>query len=66
MKENYTRTEVIEIINDQIIKSLDDMFIPYSDTTNDNDAYKRLIAKKTVDALRRLRNEFMTIDDYND
>ena len=66
MKETYTRTEVITIINNHIIKYHDDMFIPYSDTTSDNDAYKRLIANKMVDALRKLRNEFMTEDDYND
>ena len=65
MKETYTRTEVLAIINNQIIKYHDDMFIPYSDTTSDNDAHKRFIAKKNVDALRRLRNEFLP-DDYYD
>ena len=66
MEENYTRTEVIKIINNQIIKYHDDMFIPYSDATSDTDAYRRLIAKKNVDALRKLRNEFLPENYYND
>jgi hypothetical protein len=66
MKETYTRNEIIAIINEEIIKYRDDMFIPYADETSDADNYKRLIAKKTVDALRKLRNEFMTLADYED
>jgi len=66
MKENYTRNEIIAIINTEIIKYHDDMFIPYTEDTSELDAHRRLIAKKSVDALRKLRNEFMTAEDYND
>lgn len=66
MKETYTRNEIIAIINDEIIKYHDDMFIPYTDGTSEIDAHKRFIAKKSVDALLKLRNELMTVADYED
>lgn len=67
MKETYTRNEIIAIINDEIIKYHDDMFIPYGDVmTSELDIYRRHVAKKSVDVLRKLRNEFMTLADYDD